>query len=171
MVRWLETLGRFVDAPAYSGGDPPVDDVLVRLLRQLAARPAHERYETLRAWTMPAKDRKVVRILTSLAATKWRPTCFHETSRAGPKAGAARPAGDQTVVSTTTALIESARQAGTLDQLADEARAVADLKAAQKVENAEAFYLLVELARGRGQGYAPDRGPAGRADQGERNGA
>ena len=25
----LETLGRFVDAPAYSGGDPPVDDVLV----------------------------------------------------------------------------------------------------------------------------------------------
>ena len=42
-------------------------------------------------------------------------------------------------VSTATALIEAARQAGTLDQLADEARAAADLKAAQKVENAEAF--------------------------------
>ena len=63
--------------------------------------------------------------------------------------------GEQTVVSTTTALIEAARQAGTLDQLADEARAAADLKGAQKVENAEAFYLLVELARGQGPKVAP----------------
>ena len=66
-----------------------------------------------------------------------------------------RPAGDQTAVSTTTALIEAARQAGTLDQLADLARAVADLKAAQKVENAEVFYLLVELARAEGAKVAP----------------
>ena len=36
---------------------------------------AKERYETLRAWTMPAKDRRVVRILTSLAADNRHPRC------------------------------------------------------------------------------------------------
>ena len=145
----LEALGRFVDAPAYSGGDPPIDDALVRLLRQLGTAPAKERYETLRAWTMPTKDRRVVRILTSLAANEMAPEVF---SRSGD---IAKTAGDQTVVNTTTALIEAARQAGTLNQLADEARAAADLSAAQKVENAEAFYLLVELARGQGPKVAP----------------
>ena len=87
----LETLGRFVDAPAYSGGDPPVDDVLVRLLRQLAASPAQERYETLRAWTMPTKDRKVVRILTAFAAHDMPPDVFSRNEPAQePRADASR---------------------------------------------------------------------------------
>ena len=55
----LASLARFVDAPAYSGGDPPVDDALVRLLRQIEASPVKERYQTLHDWTMPAKDRRV----------------------------------------------------------------------------------------------------------------
>ena len=58
----LASLARFVDAPAYSYGDPPVDDVLVRLLRQIEASPAKERYQTLHDWTMPAQDRRVARI-------------------------------------------------------------------------------------------------------------
>ena len=145
----LQALARFVDAPAYSGGDPPIDESLVRLLRQLDTAPAKERYETLRAWTMPAKDRRVVRILTSLAANDAAPEVFSRS------ATIAKSKGDETVVSTTTSLIEAARQAGALDQLAAEARAAADLKGAQKVENAEAFYLLVELARGEGIKVAP----------------
>ena len=39
----LAALGRFVDAPTYSGGDPPVDDTVVRVLRQLDGKPAAER--------------------------------------------------------------------------------------------------------------------------------
>ena len=35
----LAALGRFVDAPAYSGGDPPVDDALVRLLAPARGQP------------------------------------------------------------------------------------------------------------------------------------
>ena len=74
----LASLARFVDAPAYSGGDPPVDDVLVRLLRQIEASPAKERYQTLHDWTMPAKDRRVARILTSLAAGDMAPEAFSQ---------------------------------------------------------------------------------------------
>ena len=59
------------------------------------------------------------------------------------------------MVSTASALIEAARQAGTLDQLAQEAGAAADQKADQKVENAEVLFLLIELARGNGAKIAP----------------
>ena len=106
---------------------------------------------------MPAKDRKVVRILTALAAHDRAPDVFsrHEPARETRPDAAVQPASDPTLISTTAALIESARQTGTLDQLADQVRANADLKAAQKVENAEGFYILVELARGQGARVAP----------------
>ncbi len=85
----LAALGRFVDTPVYSGGDPPVTDALVRLLRRLAASPAKERYETLRGWTMPAKDRQVVRILASQGARDVAPDIFAR-SEAVAKPEAAR---------------------------------------------------------------------------------
>ncbi|MFI5456257.1 MAG: DUF1583 domain-containing protein [Isosphaerales bacterium] len=152
----LAALGRFVDAPAYSGGDPPIDDALVKVLRQLEARPAKEQYETLHAWTMPAKERRVARILTSMAAGDMAPEVFAK-SKAGrePKAEAAGSENDQAVVSTATALIDAARRAGALDQLAEEARAAAPVKADQGIENAEVLYLLIELARGQGLQVAP----------------
>ena len=105
----LAALGRFVDAPAYSGGDPPVDDTLVRVLRQLDGKPAAERYETLRAWTMPTKDRRLVRILTSVAARDTAPEVFSHAEPAGkpPAAAGIHCAAQQTeVFSTATALIE-----------------------------------------------------------------
>ena len=144
----LQALARYVDAPSYSGGDPPIDNALVRLLRQLGETPSKARYETLHAWTMPAKDRRNVRMLTSLAANDMAPDVFSRTPAAPKSEGA------QTVASTTTSLIEAARQAGTLDELAAEARLAADLKDAQTVENAEVFYLLVELSRGEGSKVA-----------------
>ncbi|MGP0063330.1 MAG: DUF1583 domain-containing protein [Isosphaeraceae bacterium] len=143
----LAALGRFVDAPAYSGGDPPVSDSLVRILGRLDSAPAVERYETLHAWTMPTKDRQVVRILASQGARDVAPAIFAQSE------GVARTGGrpEDTVISTAQALIDAAKQAGTLEKLSEEARLAAD----QKVENAEALHVLVELARGRGPKILP----------------
>jgi hypothetical protein len=149
----LTNLGRFVDAPAYSGGDPPIDQALVSLLRHLKSSPAKERFETLRGWTMPAKDRPVVRILTSMAAQDMAPDLFSRQPSAARIAKPPEPAttgGAGDVVSTATALIEAARDAGALDWLASEARAAAEPKGDRKIENAEVFAILVELARGGG---------------------
>ena len=59
-------------------------------------------------------------------------------------------------MSTARTLIEAARRAGTLDQLAEEARAAALLKTDKKIENAQTLHLLVELARGQGGSVAAD---------------
>ena len=152
----LLALGRFVDAPAYSRGDPPVDDTLVRLLHQLEGKPAPERYETLRAWTMPAKDRRVARILTSMAVSNVAPSVFVKAATA-PKSKVEPPdqASGRSFVSTAVALIDAARDTGKLDLLAALSRSAADQKAGQKVENAEVLYLLIELARGKGVQVAP----------------
>ncbi len=146
----LASLARFVDAPAYSYGDPPVDDVLVRLLRQIEASPAKERYQILHDWTMPAQDRRVARILTSLAAGDMAPEAFSQVGSDNKRPGTPGFSSADTggMVSTASALIEAARQAGALDQLGQEAAAAAELKADRKVENAEILFLLIELARG-----------------------
>ncbi len=147
----LTALGRFADAPAYSGGDPPVTDALVRLARRLADTPARERYSTLHDWTMPTKDRRVVRILAAQGTRDLAPDVFARTSAGKPAAAPSPTDGAATVLSTTAALIDAARQADALDKLAEEARAAAE----QKIENAEILHSLVELARGQGSKVAP----------------
>ena len=167
----LASLARFVDAPAYSYGDPPVDDVLVRLLRQIEASPAKERYQILHDWTMPAQDRRVVRILTSLAAGDMAPEAFSQVGSDNKRPGATGFSSADTggMVSTASALIEAARQAGALDQLGQEAAAAAELKADRKVENAEILFLLIELARQRRQDHSANRGSIGRSYEGKRS--
>ena len=120
-----------------------------------------------------------MRLLTSLAARDMAPDVFAHAESSPPSkaepAGAGRGDARPDLVSTATALIDAARQAGTLDQLADEARAAAEPSGAQKIENAEVLHLLVELARGQGTKVAPriearlaelikeNRGPSRRA--------
>ena len=147
----LAALGRFVDAPAYSGGDPPVTGALVRLMRRLAATPAKERYQTLHDWTMPAKDRRVVRILAAGGARDLAPEAFTRAGSAKPGA-ARRPRSDDTVLSTA----DRPDRRGTAGRARStlwpsEARAAAE----QKIENAEALHVIVELARGQGSKVAP----------------
>ena len=104
----------------------------------------------------PTKDRRVVRILTSHGRPRRGPGRLRtaEAARTGspPRTGAPRrrPA----VVSTATALIDAARQAGTLDQLADEARAAAD-QTARRSRMPRSSTCLIELARGQGAKVAP----------------
>ncbi len=144
----LQALGDFVDAPTSQqyGGDLPTGDLLGLLAGQLASRPARERYEALRAWTMPTPRRRMVRILSALSSDDAPPAGFLKTGTA-PGGGKSRVE----AFSTATALIAAAREAGALDRLAAEARAAAE----QKVENAEDLRLLIELAGGRGNAMMP----------------
>jgi hypothetical protein len=146
---WAEArnlLGRYADTTAAAVADPDVTDVLARAIRQLDSAPAGERYRTLHDWTMPAADRRSVRILASPGARAMVPDVFRGAS---PTDGPESPR--EASSSTAAALIDAARQAGTLDALAAEARAAAE----QKIENAEVLETLVELARGQVSKVAP----------------
>ena len=155
----MASLGRFLDTPSYSGGDPPVDSTLLRVLARIESSPVQDQYKTLHAWTMPEKDRQAVRILTSpggrvsVPSIFWRPAADSSGPNAvgaGKGGGPASPHGRG--ASTARALIEAAPGAGTLEQLAAEARAAALLKTDKKIENAQMLHLLVELVRGGGDG-------------------
>lgn len=137
----LEMLGQFADAPRYSGGDPSVGITLAILHRLIADRPAPERYELLRTWTMPTATRKVVRHLASFVADDLPPEVFGKLS--------APPAGG--FVSTADLLIQATKETNQLEALAKELQPLAD----QKVEEAQGLYLLVQVARGQSEGLAP----------------
>ena len=123
------------------------------VLRQLEKNPASERYQTLRAWTLPEKDRQAVRMLTSALEQESTPSAFLRRAPGSGSTSNEKPAavaGNHTTISTARALIEAARACGKLDELASQAAAAAALKEDRKVENAEMLHLLVELARGQG---------------------
>ncbi|MHB1556493.1 MAG: DUF1583 domain-containing protein [Isosphaeraceae bacterium] len=149
----LTALGRYADAPAYSGGDPPITDALARLTRRFAAAtPAAARYKALHDWTMPTRDRRSVRILAAIGTRDLAPSTFtHAGAKDRSENGADAHSAEDSILSTAALLIDAARQAGTLEALADEARAAAE----QKIENAETLHILVELARGRGTAVVP----------------
>jgi len=139
----LEWLGRFVDAPTYSGGDPSPGEALSLLVGQLTGKPAKERYEALKTWSLPTPSRRMVRLLAALVPTD-RPPASLEKSRANATP-AGKTAANGRLVSTATSLIDAATEAGTLDELARETNAAAEAK----VENGDVLSLLVELARGK----------------------
>src|SRR5262249_9735041 len=118
----LKGLGDYLDAPTSQdyGYQPPMGNVLDRLAAQLASRPAGERYEALKTWTMPTPKRRMVRILSSVGSIDVPPSVFlgPKADVGGAKAGPAGHTGRGELVSTATALIEAAREAGALDALA-----------------------------------------------------
>jgi tetratricopeptide (TPR) repeat protein len=130
----LDVVGQFVDAPAYRGGDPPLGNVLTRLARQFATLPARERYDRLKTWTMPAANRKSVRLLATFVPEDVPPAVFGTFPTSAFDAG---------IASTAGMLIAAAREGGTIDELAREAAQLAD----QKVENAETLLILTHCAR------------------------
>ena len=141
----LEALGLSADAPIspFRGSieGPPL--ALVAVARHLATLPAIGRYETLRAWTMPGETRANIRLLAAFAPTDIPPESF----------GRFLPIGDGSgLVSTMELLVDAAKAAGKLEELAEQAR----LAVERKGENAEALWTLVQIARGRaGEVEAP----------------
>jgi tetratricopeptide (TPR) repeat protein len=140
----LDLFGQYVDsAPLLRNmGVPNSLGVLAASFgRQLALKPAEERYRLMKVWTMPAANRKSVRLLGSFVPEDAPPEVFLKDA---PKIRAAYTGG---VVSTPTVLIDAARELGKLDELADEVQKAAE----QKVENADLLWILIQIARGQGK--------------------
>ncbi len=133
----LDQLGQYADAPTTTdyGDGGGIAQSLAQVARLLAPLSAADRYARLEAWTLPTAERKSVRWVVEVAADARPPSPFP-----GPK-----PASDRGIVATPLILIEAAREAGTLDALADRVKLLAD----QKVENAAKLLAQVDLARGR----------------------
>ncbi len=146
----LQTLGQFADlpqAPQPFWREPQLGAALANVLRLASDRTADERYELWKTWTLPNQnqDRQAVRILTGLTSPNTAPAAFRQlawTKRSGQPAGAAATIPD--VISTADLLIDAAREAKRLDELAAALKDVA----ANKTERAEMLAALVALARG-----------------------
>ena len=148
--RWAEAmdaLGQSADSPISPGRGvaegPPL--ALVAVARHLATLPAIDRYETLRAWTMPGETRATIRLLAGFAPTDTPPESFGRFPAIGDGSG---------LVSSMELLVDAAKAAGKLDELAAQAR----LELEKKRENAEALRTLVEVARGRPGEVEPSLG-------------
>ena len=100
--------------------------------------PAEHRYLLLKTWTLPKDSRHSVRLLAVLVPHDGPPPEFN----AVPSRDVAR----QGVLSSADLLIDAAREAGKLDELADDLLDLSDLG----VENAETLHMLVEIACGHG---------------------
>jgi tetratricopeptide (TPR) repeat protein len=143
----LDMMGQFADTPTSPRfGQPGVGNVVLPLLRMIAALPAPGRYETLKSWTMPEANRKSVRLLATTLPPDAPPAAFGVT----PVGDGSDPAAGG-VASSFGLMIDAARQLGRLDALADEAGSLAE----QKVENADVLLVLVQVALGRGAAVEP----------------
>jgi hypothetical protein len=141
----LELLGRFADSPTYSGGDPPASAAFSLLLDRMSSLPAKSRYEQLRAWTLPTEARRSIRFLVGVDPQLERSSLDEDEVVAPEDEEPETPPQRDPVVSNTVALVNAARELGTLEELATEVAPLVE----QKVENAEelAAYLDVELGR------------------------
>jgi tetratricopeptide (TPR) repeat protein len=146
----LELIGMAVDLPAEQRAQIPrdtLDNLTASFTRQFVTRPAVERYELLKNWTLPAPQRQSVRILGAFVSTETPPVEFS----AFPREAWERSGGTNGVLSTPALLIEAAQEAGKLAELAAEARSLVRRKdQTLKIENADVLYALIQIARGQG---------------------
>jgi hypothetical protein len=132
----LEILGQYADVPAGSYYNAEAGAHPIALVaRRLVALPAKERYERLKAWTLPTAGRKSVRVVAAFVPEDAPPEPFGKFPNAA----------DRGVASTAQILIDAAREAGRLDELAAELAKAAE----QKTENAAELLVLTQLALGR----------------------
>lgn len=176
----LEILGQVADlvpnARAQYNNNMFFDQTLIVNLAAMGSHistlPASERYDVLKAWTIPGGDHKDCRLLARFAARERTPPAAFAKTIATTRAS--------DVVSTADWLIDAARDAGQLDALAAEIQKTIDAKGPAKVhtnqpeasikgqanekvetptaqlENSFTLKLLVELARGNGLKCRPE---------------
>lgn len=143
-----ELLGRLADIPR-GPSNVELGPGVLPALAALAKQPPTERYAALKRFTWPSEGRKSVRLLVAFVPERLAPTCFYADA---PSAGAPRsrltsdiPGVEGGVASSAEALIEAARDAGKLDELAEELKPLV----AAEADNAQALATLVDLERGR----------------------
>ena len=133
----LEMLGRYTDIAPTRYQESSPNGTLAAIARGLASLPPDERYRRLKDWTLPSPDRKAVRSLVAFLADSNVPPAVFGATNVIPPGG---------VVATPSILIEAARGAGKLDELAGEVRGL-DPKT---IEDARPFLASIEVARGKG---------------------
>jgi tetratricopeptide (TPR) repeat protein len=143
----LEQLGALADTPDSNGGERIAAVDLLAAFRLLSARPAAERYALLKAWCLPSAHRNAARLVVTLVPDDRIPAEFGVR----PMARHSDSLDPRGILSTANLLIDAAREAGRLDELAVEIRKAAE----SKIENARLFHILVEIARGQGAAVAP----------------
>ncbi len=139
----MEMMGRVADTPVTRYGGSSTDETTPSLLRLISERPAAERYEMLRKWSLPAVNRKSIRLLAAFVGDDAPPKVFGNIKPLAPSRLTSYGEGAGTA-STAGLLIASAIEAGKLDELAKEVESAAK----ERLENGELLRLLVLLARG-----------------------
>ena len=138
----LEMFGRFADTVTtrdYQVGGPGNEGALI--LSGLASVEAAQRYDLLKEWTFPTKDRVSVRAVTGLVPADRSPVAFDTIRGSSPRS----PQISQ-LSSSLDLLITAASELGRLDQL----QAEMEPHAAAKVENATVALAMIQLANGQG---------------------
>lgn len=145
----LDALGEYADLPRSPQtffGEPPYGAALANIVRLASRLGADERFELWKKWTLPDQDRQAVRILCGLTAPNRAPKAFRRLAFADrdPAERGRAPVAIPEVISTVDLLIDSARQAQRLDELATTLQKLVE----DRIERAGALAALVSLARG-----------------------
>jgi tetratricopeptide (TPR) repeat protein len=135
----LDMLGRYADAPKHRNGDPPIAAAIWHLVRQAKKLPTAERYELLRDWTLPAKERRSVRVIAGIDVGQPIPEIFLPT---GGPSYESEPSHE--VTSNLTLLIQAALEAGKIAEL----KQLVEPLAAEKVSGAESLLTMILIAHG-----------------------
>lgn len=150
----MRVLGQAADLelPHQDGLDDGLASAAAAVHRRLAALDVGERFEVLRAWTMPTESRRTVRVLTTITPTLAPPTVFaralgerpRRDSFAVPEVG-----GVPGLFSTGWELVRAADASGRLRRFTREVEQLVE----KDVPNARIVLMLARIAA------------AGRADQ------
>ncbi len=143
----LECLGRYADLPIVNNyGQEGPSRAGTTILSGLASIPSAERYELLKAWSLPTAERKSIRVIGNLVAGDSAPTSF-DALRGDVPRGPRVPE----LASTAGLLVAAAAEAKQLDELRDALIPHAE----QDVEHAKFLLLMTQIARGEGAEQLP----------------
>jgi hypothetical protein len=117
-----------------------------RLLFRLNAIPAESRYKTLKQWIFPTKDRNSVRHFVGLLSDPPPPNVFLNAALKETL-----PPVDDPRISTAAMLVDAARDAGKLNELAADLRPLAE----RQIEGAQILESLVLVAKEGASGVRP----------------
>lgn len=134
----LRCLGEHVDLPtARNSSTEGAGRASAVILGILAQGSAADRYNLLKAWTLPTPDRRSARVFAGLIPADRAPARFDAVRQGIPR-------GPQMaeLQSTAQLLIDAASQAGKLDELRRELQPHAD----QDVENTKVLLLMTRIA-------------------------
>lgn len=140
----LAALGRFADVTASRDRDVPITSLAVALWhldRQIRQLPPAERYERLRDWTLPTKERRSVRVVCGYNSGQPIPNVFLNPSTPAELAYSTVPRVEP--VSNLTLLVAAATEANRLPELAQTVQPLVT----DKVPGADILEILTLIAQ------------------------